>query len=335
MRIPHYLIFILLLLTACTPKRHSAFYFWKTNFSIDQLSQKYLDSLHVKSLYVRFFDVDIEGDEPMPVAHIIIHEQAKNQEIVPVVFITNRTFIKLDKTKIERLAQNIVQEIDYLYPKISVKKIQEIQFDCDWTMMTKSKYFYFLNLCKLKKLKIQFSTTIRLHQVKDYKQTGIPPVNKGVLMYYASSNPLDFTEQNSILENATADNYLNNLQDYPLKLDVAFPIYSWAILDDGYGNKKLLDGIRLEDLKDTSVFVQQKQNFFTVKKDTYWKGVYLYKDYQLKVEEVSFDQLQKASLNFNKKCTNRELNTIFFQLDSSNLMHYSIQQLSTLANPKL
>ncbi len=294
-----------------------------------------MEHLGVKKLYVRFFDIDLQKDKPAPVAHLSVIAKDMEHAITPVVFITNRTFKNLSYPDIDLLAHHVIKEIEFMYLKLSSKKTNEIQFDCDWTASTRNNYFEFLNQCKKLKPQIRFSATIRMHQVKDVQITGVPPVEEGVLMYYATSSPLEFNMQNSILENSIADNYLKNLHKYPLKLNLALPVYSWAILDNGYNQKKLLNGIRTENMTDTTLFLPLGNNFYLVKKDTYWMNIYLYKNYKIKVEEITPEQLLTASRHFSKKYKNRELNTLFFQLDSSNLVHYSIKQLKSISNPEL
>ena len=326
-------LFILIIASciACKIQHATSFYFWETTYEISPIEKKYLDELNVQKLYVRFFDVDIKNNEAIPVGEINIKEINKQQEIIPVVFITNDVFKNLDKNKIEDLAKHIKQEIEFIYPKISDKKIKEIQFDCDWTISTRSKYFYLLNIVEKQNPTLLVSATIRLHQIKDKTKTGIPPIKKGVLMYYATSNPLDFKEENSILENKLAENYCKEIQNYPIALDIALPIYSWAIIENQVGEKRLLNGIRNEMLKDTSIYQPIKPNFYLAKKDHYLHGNYIYEDFTLKVEEVTSTQLQQASTFLKNKIINQELNTIFYQLDSSNLSHYSIQNLKNIS----
>lgn len=325
------ILFPVLFFYGCKKTNNTSFYFWKTTYHISSFEQRYLDSLNVQKLYVRFFDIDLRNDKAIPVGEINIEETNTKQEIIPVVFITNEVFKTLDKQAIEALAENIKKEIAFLYPAISGNKIKELQFDCDWTTNTRNKYFYFLSRMRLKHPGISISATIRLHQIKDKKQTGIPPVKKGVLMYYATSNPLDFLDKNSILDNELADNYIQELKDYPILLDVALPIYSWAIIENQMGEKRLLNGIRNKDLQDTSLYKKIKPDFYRIKKDHYLNGFYVYEDFVIKVEEISKEDLMLAGKNIYRKIKNKEPNTIFFQLDSSNLTLYAIDDLKSIS----
>ena len=324
-------VFSVLLFAACKKQHATSFYFWKTTYNISPFEQRYLDSLNVEKLYVRFFDVDVKNGTTFPVGEISIQEKNTQQEIIPVVFMTNEVFKDLDKNAIEELANHIKQKIGSIYPNISDKKIKEIQFDCDWTTSTRSKYFYFLNIIEKLHPELLISATIRLHQIKDRKQTGIPPIKKGVLMYYATSNPLDVQDENSILENTLSKNYIKELDQYPVNLDIALPIYSWAIVQNQVGEKRLINGIRKQQLSDSTLYQSIRPDFYLVKKDHYLNGNYLYEDFTLKLEEISNQDLLLSKKNISEKTKNKELNTIFFQLDSSNLIHYSISDLKTIS----
>lgn len=316
---------------ACKKQYSTSFYFWKTTYNISDFERNYLDSLQVEKLYVRFFDVDIKNNKAIPVGEINILQKNKNKQIIPVVFITNETFKILDEKKIETLAKNIEKEIKFIYPKISDEKIQEIQFDCDWTNSTQQKYFYFLKQFKKHNSQLIISATIRLHQIKDKMQTGIPPIDKGVLMYYATSNPIDFKTENSILENNIANNYIKEIKKYPINLDIALPIYSWAIVENQIGEKRLINGIRNQDLKDNTLYEPLKPNFYKIKKDHYLNGNYLYEDFVIKIEEIKIEDLTLAKRNILNKIRQKSLTTIYFQLDSLNLINYPATKLNNIS----
>lgn len=315
---------------ACQQHKNIAFYFWETNYRISPFEQQYLDSLDVQKLYVRFFDVSIQNGNAVPVGTLQVQEKNTQQQIIPVVFITNETFQTLNKKAIEKLAENIQRKISFIYPTISDKKMKEIQFDCDWTNSTKHNYFYFLEKMKQQFTDGKISATIRLHQIKDKELTGIPPVNTGVLMYYATTNPLEFKDRNSILDNAIAQNYIQQIDKYPLELDVALPIYSWAIVENPLGEKRLINDIRATELSDTTLYQKLKTNFYLVKQDHYLKGNYLYEDFTIKTESIATDELISAQKNISKKLKNKWKNILYFQIDSTNLIHYSVQDLKAI-----
>jgi len=329
-----YLFPVFLLLISCRqPPTEPSFYFWETYYKIDSTEKQYLQQLHVKKLYVRFFDITIQNRRPTPTGIIRISEKNETQEIIPVVFITNETFKALDKDDIHQLAVHIQNEINYLYPIISDQPLQEVQFDCDWTTSTSQQYFYFLQTIQKLLPEKEISATIRLHQIKYRKQTGIPPVDKGVLMYYATDNPLTAGDNNSILENKEAAKYIKGLARYPMKLDVALPIYSWAIIENELGKKRLLNGIREEILSDTLLYRKTGKNTYIVRKEHYLQQVLLYPDFRIKTESICTEDLISAAKEIRKQHKDTPYSTIYFQLNETNLKHYSIQNLNTISNP--
>jgi len=79
---------------------------------------------------------------------------------VPVIYIENRVFLK-----IEDIDKFIATAVEKILLRVKNLEVKEIQFDCDWSLKTKKNYFYFLKKVK-KILRVPFSATIRLHQVK-------------------------------------------------------------------------------------------------------------------------------------------------------------------------
>lgn len=46
-----------------------SFFYWKSTFNVKDVSSRWVDSIPVKKLYIRFFDIDIDVNQgPVPVA---------------------------------------------------------------------------------------------------------------------------------------------------------------------------------------------------------------------------------------------------------------------------
>jgi hypothetical protein len=76
-----YLVWVLLLLfLSCqnNPKPKVSFYYWKTAFKLSTLEKEILKKNEVSKLYIRYFDVDIKENTPLPVLPIIFKENIKN-----------------------------------------------------------------------------------------------------------------------------------------------------------------------------------------------------------------------------------------------------------------
>lgn len=310
------LLFAILLLTSCNKvKTHSySFYYWKTHLALNETEKKSLNESTDPFLYTRFFDVDKVGGKFQPVAVITKDKSFEtDKQIVPTVFITNQTFLHIQKEEIHFLAESIHQLIQKQAKDYQLKINNEIQIDCDWTAGTKDDYFEFLK--ELKKISGKDITcTLRLHQVKDKILTGIPPVEKVYLMCYSTSSPLENSDKNSILDLNIMKSYLSKLEDYPIKkIEVALPIYSWGIVTNHLGKHKLINALSAKDL-DNPNFKKISDHEVEILKDGFYFGNFLNKGFKIKVEEISQEQLNSATEFLNKKIST--YNIIYYQLDS-------------------
>ena len=250
-------LFIFLLLIACKKNDYQvtpAFYHWQTHFELSPEEQSLLDSLQVEKLYVKFFDVDwdFQQQEALPLAQVRFRQDSIPYQIIPTVFITNRTLEHLSVEAPDTLAARIYKQIKKLSNKVT---LEEVQIDCDWTQSTKNKYFRLLKaLRKQVPDSTQLQATIRLHQVKYARQTGVPPVDRGMLMFYNVGDVEDWYTENSILDLETARQYLQNFQRYPLPLDMALPLFSWGVLFRQGKMINLISQLEPEELADTGRF---------------------------------------------------------------------------------
>lgn len=292
--------FFLLLLPACRHKGEcvpprAAFYHWQTRLRLAPSQRQLMDSINAKKLYVKFFDIDLDKNgQPAPRAVVQLDTHLlQNITIVPTVFITNRTFKKNSKKNIEILAENIFFKIKQImagaYPPL------EIQFDCDWTASTRDPYFYFLQYAATLSEAPVLSTTIRLHQYKYPGQTGVPPVDRGMLMFYNMGEVDEWETGNSILDTTIAKKYLSPEQPYPLPLDVALPLFRWGAVFRNGRLAYLINDLGEEQLTDTARFVAMAPHRYGVGKSTYLNGYYLYAGDRIRLEGISPGLLQKAA----------------------------------------
>ena len=214
------LIFIILSLllsaSSCTsrPPRTvgRCFYYWKSVFELEEPDLTELQALKIKRLYLKFFDLvwDQDYGEPIPVSVIEMPSKLPAPiEMVPVVFITVDALERLPAEQSTVLAEKINQKINSILNRNRLGRVSEIQLDCDWNSTTKIKYFTIL--ARLRELAVaqkrRVSATIRLHQIKYSSQTGIPPVDQGMLMFYNFDSPKSPGIKNSIFDLQVAKEY--------------------------------------------------------------------------------------------------------------------------------
>lgn len=309
-------LFILLLVVSCGGKENHpyTFYYWKTHLKLDQEEKKALDQASVPYVYTRFFDIDKAGGKFQPVAVITQDKSFQTEkQIVPTVFITNQSMYRISAEEIRFLAKNIHDLVQKKAKEYHLKINNEIQIDCDWTAGTRNDYFKFLKELKRVSGK-EITCTLRLHQVKDKNQTGIPPVEKVYLMCYSTSSPLENSNKNSILDVTILKSYLSKLEDYPVKkIEVALPIYSWGIVTNHLEKHKLINALSKKDLENPA-FKKISDNEIEIIKDGFYFGNFLSKGFRIKVEEISEEQLKDVTRFLEKKIPH--FNIIYYQLDS-------------------
>lgn len=330
------LLFLPVLLSNCQPERtvQPAFYHWQTAFSLSDFEKNYLDSLGVKKLYVKFFDVDWDDSQgiPVPLAAVEIEKSedwnAEKLEIIPCIFITNRTFQNISDAKIEWLSNRVEEKLFTLKPvNITFK---EIQFDCDWTTSTRDRFFKFLEIFKksIDNQDIKLSATIRLHQFRDFQETGIPPVDRGMLMFYNTGEVEDWQEENSILNLEVAKSYLpasrfgTLTSRFPLPLDLALPIFHWGVLFRDHTMIRLINNLENKDLQDTLRFSKIGNNRFEIIKSTYLNGYYLYEGDLIRTETIDTQLLLKSTALLADEVKTSNGTVAFYHLDTATIKHF-------------
>jgi len=323
-------VFLSLMFLACSePTKPSfAFYYWKSKAAISDIELQALEQTQSNKLYLRYFDVDKvkesnnndSGIYPISVLRTV-SDEIKNFEIIPVIFIVNK--VLKEHPNINQLSKQIGDLIEEMHLQHFNTKPKEVQIDCDWTGSTKTSYFELLALLKKR---FNLSVTIRLHQLKYQNKTGIPPVEKGVLMVY-NVGDLDNFEQNSILESKIVAQYVNEQTNYPMQLDIALPLFSQMVLKNNDDELKLLTGTDRAILTENKThFKQKSNNVFQVKKDTLYRGFYLYENFEIKLEEIELEEVVK-SYKIIKASRLDVKNVLFYHLDEKTLEQIDLNYL--------
>ena len=332
---------LLFICNSCAEKQDrmvdTSFYHWKTELALTEPEISYLEDLEVKQIYLRFFDVDWDGYSGVPLPIAVMEKQIELPDhlaIIPTIFITNRTFQHLKTEAIPLFVENVINKIKGQAEEFLATQIKEIQIDCDWSESTRIKYFDFLSQLRagMKNQDVELSTTIRLHQVKYYKTTGVPPVDKGVLMFYNMGKLEDPNTENSILDLSVAEKYLQNFPSYPLKLDIALPLFSWGVLFREGKMVQLINELTQADLQDQKRFLKISQNKFELLKSTYIEGHYLYQGDRIRLEGIEVESLKKAADLISPLIKTKQLRIIFYHLHPNVVKMYPHDALEDICN---
>jgi hypothetical protein len=161
-----------------------------------------------------------------------------------------------------------------------------------------------------------------LHQIKYYRDTGVPPVDKGVLMYYNMGRIAPDT-LNSVYDRSIALNYVKSLNQYPLSLNIALPIFSWAVQ---IRDNKVIDLVNKVDKNSfisDSTFSFNGVNIFIVKENILKSGYFFKKGDKIKIESVSDDDLKQMCHDLRKNVSSTPEKIVFYDLDAFNLENYN------------
>lgn len=317
---------MLLLMSGCsTPSTtmvHPSFYHWKTTFAPAPESRQLVRGLSTERIYLRLFDVDWDESlkAPAPLAYLEPQQPLEIFEVewVPTVFITNRSLTLLPVQDIPPLAEKLVSKVLELTETLNLSAVPEVQLDCDWTQSTREVYFRLLKICRerLSGKGIALSATIRLHQLRYPEQTGVPPVDRGMLMYYNMGEVRQWEEPNSILNPAAAAPYLQ-ARSYALPLDLALPVFQWGVLFREGEMIRLLSGLSANDLSDPERFYDMKGGRYEVVQGTFLQGHYLYEGDLIRLESVTSEALHTAVEQLQRFDWPAKVYLTFYELDSA------------------
>jgi len=335
MRRAIFLLLSVLLLASCKPGRKvsTSFYYWKTVYRQNDTESTWLQRLHTRKLYVRMMDVDMgeSGADPVPVSPIIFQNHIPDTiTMVPVVFIVNSVLYNIGKTKLDELAIKMLHFVDAKVEQAGKHSYAELQIDCDWTAQTRGGYFYLLRQIKAHLHHQTLSVTLRLHQVKNQRESGIPPADRVMLMCYNMGNLRKYGSQNSIIEPNELKKYLgSNLSTYPLNIDVGLPLFSWAVVFRKKAYAGIARRINFANLSQRNSFEPKGNNLYTAKTDLPQYG--LNKDDVVRWEQASADDLNEVAGYLSRYLKTDTLNLIWYHLDESVLKNYTYDELEKTA----
>lgn len=302
----YFLFFLILLievLASCTPsseenkpKVQLAYYHWESHYSPTKETKEHLDSLNFQKVYLHLFDVKWDEQySSKPVAQLAtywpVHDS--NRSVVPVVYIENRVLLENDSSYLQDLAEKVYSKSLSIFNKTIGGSFNEFQIDCDWTLSTKDKYFYFLQRFREQMQGNILSCTIRLYPFKYQKTMGVPPVDRGMLMYYNMGALKDISETNSILNNIEGEKYLRNVE-YPLPLDAAVPIFSWSVMFRDGEYMGLIYSVETNEWDSLSFVRRIGDNRFEITRDTTFNDIYFRQGDLVRTEEVTKENVQKG-----------------------------------------
>jgi hypothetical protein len=278
---------------------------------------------------MRFFDVEWDSVEgrPYPVAPLQFQSPPpSNIEIIPVVYIVNAVFLKIGYADVEKLADNVWTKVTAMTDEENLP-VQQLQLDCDWTDSSRRNYFHFVELLS-RKLRAQnkiASATIRLHQIKYAERTGIPPVSRGMLMFYNFGRIRADNPKSSIFNSEDAGRYTPFIASYPLKLDIVLPAFSWSIHSRDGRVLGLLEKLGSDDVDTFDGFEKLSSNRYTATRSFFYRGRYFMTGDLLLVEETTPEITEQAASLARRGAgwKNKYETVALFDLDEKHATNYT------------
>lgn len=314
-----YAFLLTFFLVACEQQfstSQQAIYFWKTHLRLSEAQEAFLQQHQISKIYVRYCDVGLLNNAPVPIAPIQIDTMGlAGKTLVPVIYLKNEVFVEVpNKQYLKTLAQHLSAYIKQINAHYHLQTA-EVQIDCDWTLSTRYAYFDFLKYFKEALPEQLLSATIRLHQVKYFKDTGVPPVDYGVLMYY-NMGKITATGSNSIYDRDTAHRYLKSVKKYPLPLNVALPMFSWGVHSSKGQVLHLVNGLTTSKVQELAGLLPTAEpNVYEVKEQTYYQGRLWEVGDLIKIEEVSEAQREEMRADLLKNLAAPPKEIILFDLN--------------------
>ncbi len=306
----------------------TGWYYWQQRWQPSDSLLAWADPEGKTQWYVRFFDIDTpEGAAaPVPVARLEWGRPLPDT-LAAAVFITTRALEAVPDEGVAHLAAKTWQLIEQMARAAEVH-LAEVQMDCDWTPSLRDRYFAFLSAFRqMLPAGCVLSATIRLHQVKWAERTGVPPVDRGMLMVYNTGRVQDLAERNSILETEVLRRYLTGFDTYPLPLDLVWPVFGWGVVFREGRFVRLIHPLSRAELADTARFAQAGDYRFAVRQSTWLKGHYLYAGDTIRLEAVPFDTLLVAARLLRQAMPRPPQRVAFYHLDELVPQNWTHDQL--------
>lgn len=312
-------------------KTERAFYYWKSIFAPTDFEKRHADSLGVTTLYLKLFDVvwNKTTQDAEPAAKLLVRDTAwlLQKNIVPVVFITNECLYGQDSAQTQLLATRITGLVNKLATQNGFGGYRQLQIDCDWSATTRERYFQLLRAIRSMNGQREITATIRLHQVKYQRSSGIPPVDRGLLMCYNMGDLQQEHTRNSIIDAEEFQRYTRRLSTYPLPLDAGLPLFSWTVVFD---QGRYAGLIRNMPAIPAGAAFERSGTGYRALKDTLLGGRQVKKGQVLRPENSAAATVTAVGRLLSGRIRNRELTLALYHLDSLTLNKYSFYELEDI-----
>lgn len=308
---------------------------WKNTNWIEGGEERVIKDNGIQRVYLKLLDIDWNpANGAHPISSVRVPYQWRNYsgrhgswssavELVPCIYITNNTFLKISDEEVVELAQNLLRKLRLESPE----KIHGVMLDCDWSAKTKDGFFKLTRIMN-DSLDVPLTSTIRLHQYAQPAKTGVPPADRGMLMPYNVGQITAPGDGNSIFDLAVADPYFTSGKPYPLPLDIGLPAFSWGVQ---FRNGKFLGILQDEQVRsamDLGMLTGETYGTMQVTKENNQAMPQLHLGDVVRVERMTPDVISQVSRLARKAVNSDTLAVAYFEIGTGTFQRMSKQEVS-------
>ncbi len=328
------------LLIGCKENHPISFYHWRTGFAPVGLDREFLQKTPQAKVYIKAFNLNWDPfnntEKPTTVMKMKPDSLKFIDEVAFTLFVTDEAMRNIPEVQLPAMAARtafLLNRTLKSFRKNTDVTIKELQIDCDWSLKSRDKYFSFLEFMRKEAAKIGFtelSATIRAHQVLNSKEFGIPPVDRGALMFYTMGTTANVGERISLFSDALDDTYLDALSEYPLHLDLVMPLSGWGVQYRDGNAIDLMPDLTPESLVATNCCAPLKGNLFVVDSAMYVNYNALNKGDEVYAAPFSESEVQASAEKLLDKLPD-DARLILFHLENSLMEGVSTEALNKIA----
>ena len=147
-------------------------------------------------------------------------------------------------------------------------------------------------------------------------------------MLYNTGNWRDEKTKNSLFDAETIFGYLDNLSNYPLFLNIAFPIYQQILVYRAGKFFVFLKEYDWNQLLNNKSFILKSNFQLVCAENIIINGISFRKDDVFKLEKADFDELNVVKSEVFNKLHQKNTSIILFHLDEKSISQFTQLQIS-------
>lgn len=307
---------------------------WRNSSWLEGQEEQAIQRNGLQRVYVKLLDIDWNSAHGAhPVSSVKMPYQWRTYggdegnwsdkvELVPSIYITNNTFFRISDKEVDELAHKLLRKLRTECPKT----IHGVMLDCDWSTKTKAKFFRLARIMN-DSLEVPVTATIRLHQYAQPGKTGIPPVDRGMLMPYNVGRITEPGSVNSIFDHEMALPYFSANDPYPLPLDIGLPAFSWGVQFRKGAFMGILQETQVNDAMNAGLLGREAQGTMQVVNEDNEHYPALHLGDEIRVERMTPEVIAQVAKLARSAVNSDTLAVVYFESGAANFQGMTTQEV--------